>query len=72
MRDKSEKLIAAQQPTLLVGSLMCTAFLAWQYINRAKRPADVVERELVAGKVHLAWCCKLYRDQIKLGVVFVT
>ena len=42
---------------------MCTALSAWQYINRAKRPADVVERELVARRVHIACVCKLYRDQ---------
>ena len=49
------------------GSPMCTAFSAWQHINRAKRPADIVEHELVAGRVRLAWCYKLYRGQIKRG-----
>ena len=71
MRDKAEKLIAAQQPTLLIGSPMCTAFSAWQHINRTKRPADVCERELIAGRVHLAWCCKLYKAQIARGAFFL-
>ena len=65
MRDMAEKLIAEHQPTLLVGRPMFTAFSAWQCISRAKRPADIVERELFAGRVHPAWCCKLYRDQLK-------
>ena len=71
MRDKAEKLIATQQPTLLIGSPMCTAFSAWQHINRTKRPADVCERELIAGRVHLAWCCKLYKAQIARGAFFL-
>ena len=50
---------------------MHPALSAWQYINRAKRPADMVKRKLVAGRVHLAWCCKLYCDQIKRGAFFL-
>ena len=71
IRDKAERLIAEQQPTLLVGSPLCTKFSAWQYINRAKRPADNVERELVAGRVRLTWGCKLYRDRVKRGAFFL-
>ena len=54
-RDKAEALIDAQQPVLLIGSPMCTAFSVIQAINKARRDPLVVERELVAGGLHLTY-----------------
>ena len=67
--DKAEVVIDAQQPVLLIGSPMCTSFsLA---TNKARRDPLVVERELVAGRLRLAWCCHLYRKQIARGSYFL-
>ena len=70
-RDKAEALLDAQEPVLLIGSPMCTAFSAFQAINKARRDPAVIERELVAGRVHLAWCCHLYRKQVARGAYFL-
>ena len=70
-RDKAEALLDAQQPVLLIGSPMCTAFSVIQAINKARRDPAIVERKLVAGRLHLAWCCHLYRKQILRGAYFL-
>ena len=44
-RDKAEALIDAQQPVLLIGSPMCTAFSVIQAINKTRRDPLAVERE---------------------------
>ena len=70
-RDNAEALLDAQEPVLLIGSPMCTAFSAIQAINKARRDPAVVERELVAGRLPLARCCHLYRKQIACGAYFL-
>ena len=70
-REKAEALIDQQEPTLLIGSPMCTVFSAIQAINVARRDPAIVEREKVAGRVHLQWCCYLYRKQIARGMYFL-
>ena len=57
----------AQEPTLLVGSPMCTAFSTWQFINNKKRDPNIVQAEKKAGLAHLAWMCKLYAKQAAAG-----
>lgn len=71
MRAKAEKLLDAQAPTLLVGSLMCTAFSTWQFINNKKRDPNIVQAEKKAGLVHLAWMCKLFAKQAAAGRLFL-
>jgi hypothetical protein len=66
-RNKAEALLDAQEFVLLIGSPMCTAFSAIQAINKARRDPAVIERELVAGRLHLPWCCHLYRKQVARG-----
>ena len=57
-RTKAELLIEEQQPMLLIGSPMCTAFSAIQAINSipGKRDPLIVAREKAAGRLHLDWC----------------
>ena len=71
MRDEAEQLVDEQAPLLLVGTPMCTAFSTWQYINNAKRDPDVVAKELAAGRMHLAWMCRMYLKQIAAGRLFL-
>ena len=71
MRAKAEKLLDAQKPTLLVGTPMCTTFSTWQFMNDKKRDPNIVESEKKSGRVHLAWMCKLYPEQMLEGRLFL-
>ena len=71
MRAEAEKLLDAQEPKLLVGSPMCTAFSTWQFINNKKRDPNIVQAEKKTGSVHLAWMCKLYAKQAAAGRLFL-
>ena len=71
MRDKAEALLEAQKPLFLIGSPMCTAFSAWQFINNRKRDPATVEKEKAAGVMHLEWCCKMYAKQLDRGAYFL-
>ena len=70
-RAKADKLFQEQQPFLLVGSPPCTPFSQIQAINPARRDPREIERELIAGRVHLEFCCSLYRKQIARGAYFL-
>ena len=71
MRAEAERLFDEQQPTLLVGTPMCTAFSTWQFINNTKRDPTIVAAELAAGRLHLAWMCKMYQKQVAAGRLFL-
>ena len=70
-RKKEEALIDFQEPALLIGSPMCTAFSHIQNLNKAKRDPTIVEQELTRARVHLYWCCHLYRKQVDRGAYFL-
>ena len=71
MRAKAEKRVDDEQPHLLIGTPMCTAFSNIQNLNKARRDPRVVEAELAKARVHLHWCCRLYRKQIARGAYFL-
>ena len=50
---------------------MCTPFSNIQNINKARRDPAVIEDEVARGRLHLAWCCKLYRQQMSRGACFL-
>ena len=62
-RERARRMVMEMKPMLLVGSPMCTAFSAWQHINRGRRDPGVVEREHVQAMVHIQFCMELYRLQ---------
>ena len=70
-REEAEKLIEEQQPQLLIGSPMCTAFSNIQNLHKAKRDPQIVAAEIEKARVHLKWCCKLYQRQIDRGAYFL-
>jgi hypothetical protein len=45
-----------EQPLLLIGSPMCTAFSAWQHINNSKRDPAITSKEYERGLSHLRFC----------------
>ena len=64
-------MLEEQQPFLLIGSPPCTPYFQIQAINKARRDPKDVERELIAGRVHIDFCCALYRRQIARGANFL-
>ena len=56
MREKAERLLDAQKPTLLIGSPLCTPFSNLQPINDPRRDPELVAKEKASGRRHLEWC----------------
>ena len=71
MRQRAWTRLKTEQPLLLVGSPMCTAFSAWQHINNSKRDPSVVAKEYARGLSHLKFCCELYEYQVAHGRYFL-
>ena len=71
MQRRAWEKIEKEQPLLLIGSPMCTAFSAWQYINNSKRDGKIVESEKARGMKHLKFCCDLYEYQVSNGRYFL-
>ena len=67
MRSRASFKIREEQPMLLIGSPMCTAFSAWQHINNSKRDHKVTSKEYARGLSHLKFCCELYEYQVAHG-----
>ena len=70
MRARAWKKLTTEQPLVLVGSPMCTAFSAWQHINNSKRDPAVVAKEYARGLRHLTFCCEMYEYQVSQGKYF--
>jgi hypothetical protein len=70
-RMEAEKLLDEQQPQLLIGSPMCTAFSNIQNLNKAMRDPTIVGAEIEKARVHLRWCCRLFQKQIERGGYFL-
>ena len=71
MRKRAWAKIEEEQPMLLIGSPMCTAFSAWQHINNSKRDPNVTSREYQRGLSHLRFCCEFYDYQVAHGRYFL-
>ena len=56
---------------MIIGSPECTPFSNIQNLNKARRSAEDIENEKAEARIHLAWCCKLYRAQIERGAYFL-
>ena len=63
MRERAWNKIKTERPLLIVGSPMCTAFSAWQYINNRKREGVIVNTEFQRALVHLEFCMDIYDYQ---------
>ena len=66
-RHKAWRLHDEQQPALLIGSVVCTAFSALQAVNEQRRDPEVVKREWIRAMVHLRSVCELYQMQLDEG-----
>ena len=66
-RERAMALVVKSKPYMLIGSPPCTAFSILQNINKNRRPADVIAKEIAAGRQHLQFTMKLYEEQAKHG-----
>ena len=64
-------MVIEQNPGLLIGTPMCTAFSAWQRINNQRRDPDLCCAEYRRALVHLSFCCELYNLQLQGGRYFL-
>ena len=71
MHTRAWAKIRSEQPLLLKGSPMCTAFSAWQHINNSKRDPAVTSKEYARGRSHLRFCCEPYDYQVAQGRYFL-
>ena len=69
-QNKAMKLLKEEEPTLVVGSPMCTAHSPWQRINRTRNPA-AWRRKRRESRKHLEFVCRIYKMQIDAGRLFL-
>ena len=71
MRNRAIRKVLTDQPTLLIGSPMCTAFSQMNNVNYPKMDPYEVERRIAHGRKHLEFCTKLYDLQWRVGRYFI-
>ena len=71
-RHEALQLIEDLDPEWVLGAPPCTAFSIWNYgLNYKKMDAETVRTKLAEGRMHLKFCCRMYRRQIKRGKIFL-
>jgi len=70
MRANARRRFDEQEPELLVGSPMCTAYSAWQRISRVRSPIEY-KKKLKEARVHLKFVRELYELQMGRGKLFL-
>ena len=69
-RERARDLVSNEAPIMLVGSVMCTAYSAWQNLNQQRNPTRWrIER--TKAQLHLDFVCQLYEIQISNGRYFL-
>ena len=71
MRNRASRKILTDEPMVLIGSPMCTAFCAMNNANYLKMSAEEVSQRMAYGRKHLQFCSKLYAMQWKVGRYFL-
>ena len=72
MREKAWDMIVREQPELVIGSPMCTAFCMWQHLVAARtgKHAELEEKKRLATE-HIKFCCSIYLHQVSRGRLFL-
>ena len=70
-RQRARAMVEAEKPMLLIGSPMCTAFSAWQHLNKHRRDPTVITKEYTRAMIHIRFCMELYALQAAAGRYFV-
>ena len=59
-RNRAVRRVLSDEPTLLVGSPMCTEFCPWMNINHKKMPKEMAEQRIRRARRHFQFCAQLY------------
>ena len=71
-RDKALAMVQKQEPYMLVGSPMCTAFCTWMALNRARsKDRQALEKAYRQAVRHMEFVSMLYREQASIGRYFL-
>ena len=69
MRNRAIRKLIKDQPSVLIGSLMCIEYSAISRLNHCKMTE--VEGRMVYARKHLEFCIKLYEIQLRNGRYFL-
>ena len=67
MRNRAVRKALTDEPLLLIGSPMCTAFSTMNRINYARMSDEDVKQRIEYGRKHIQFCAKLYAMQWRAG-----
>ena len=68
-RHEALKLIADMNPDWVIGAPPCTALSSWNYaLTHKEMDAEAVRDKLAEGSIHLKFCCRMYRRQMRRGL----
>jgi hypothetical protein len=71
-RAMARRICSADNPDWIIGSPPCTPFsILNRGLNYPKMDPAEVKRRIAEGRVHLAFCAQLYKDQISRGKHFL-
>ena len=70
-REDCRRLVTEQEPMLIVGSPMCTAFSTWQYLNEHKGDPEKIKRAWNQAMIHMRFACEIYQMQVDAGRYFL-
>lgn len=68
----AHKLIDDLDPDWVLGAPPCTAFSIWNYGRTDKKmDGEAIRTKLAEGRMHLKFCCRMYRRQIRREKLFL-
>jgi hypothetical protein len=70
-RAQAEQLVDQSQPSLLIGSVMCTMFSCMTNLFKSKMAPGKFDEALKRAKIHLKFIVSLYEKQIRGGRYFL-
>ena len=71
MRNRAVRKVLTDEPLLLIGSFMCTAFSSMNRINYSRMSDEEVKQRVEHGRKHSKFCSQLYTMQWKAGRYFL-
>ena len=71
MRNRAVRKLLRDEPLLLIGSPMCTAFSVMNNLNCPKMCPEEVKRRIEYGRRHVEFCAKFYAMQWRAGRYFL-
>lgn len=71
MRNRAVRKLLRDEPTLFIGSQMCTAFSKFSNINYKDMSQEEVGQRVKLGRKHLEFCTKVYEMRWRAARSFI-